>query len=356
MAFRLEPELRAQMLVPPRLSADVPGIASEGGGRIKARPEDFVVSEELAYEASGEGPQLLFTMTKRGLNTNDAVARLARHCAVPKTEIGVAGLKDKQAVTTQWVSVPAHRKAQLESFSDPDIRLGPATLHGNKIKRGHARANHFAIVVRGVHEDWAARLDAKRARLASGVPNGYGAQRFGHEGRNLEAGLAWLARGGRGKRLPSVVANAGQSGLFNAYLHRRCAQVGAGYLAGDVMQTSRGGLFSDDDDAAIGERFGAGEIAVTGPIYGAKMPWPRADSPSEALELALLREIGMERDSLQAAKRISGSRRPTMLPAMEIQATAEGADEGLDAGVRLEFALPAGAYATILLAELLGDG
>lgn len=359
------------MLEPGILTAELPGLAREAGATIKARPEDFVVREELAYAADGVqgGPHLLFTLTKRGLNTHDAVGRLAKHCGVPAAEFGVAGLKDRHAVTTQWISAPNNPKARagLETFAAPDIELGPPTPHANKIKRGHARANAFAIVVRGVVEDWRSRLDTKLAALIGGVPNIYGAQRFGHGGKNLEAGLRWLASGGRSsRRLPKVVQHAGQSGLFNAYVVARRRAVsstmvdGVDFVPGDLLQTQRGGLFVSSDATADRPRVASGEVHPTGPIFGAKMPWPAPDSDAERLELELLASAGLDREQiLRGGKRIPGSRRRLKieLPRVRAHALHPDQDESSDprVAIRLEFALPAGAYATVLLRELLAD-
>src|SRR5687767_11569574 len=76
-------------------------------GRIKTSPEDFVVDEIPAYEPSGEGTHLYLHVRKKNRTTDDVVKEIARALEVPPREIGVAGLKDKIAVATQWISVPA---------------------------------------------------------------------------------------------------------------------------------------------------------------------------------------------------------------------------------------------------------
>ena len=87
---------------PPLLTADLPGI----GGRIKVEPEDFEVEEIPAYQPSGEGEFLYLWIEKRDMGAEYFVRQVARRLGIPPGEVGTAGLKDRRAVTRQWVSVP----------------------------------------------------------------------------------------------------------------------------------------------------------------------------------------------------------------------------------------------------------
>ena len=86
----------------PYLTASLPGT----GGVLRAQPEDFVVDEVPAYPPSGEGDHVFVRIEKRGLNTAQAVERIARALDVNPRDIGVAGMKDRHAVTRQWISLP----------------------------------------------------------------------------------------------------------------------------------------------------------------------------------------------------------------------------------------------------------
>src|SRR5688572_22725682 len=134
-------------------------------GRIKTAPEDFVVDEIPAYEPSGQGPHLYLHVKKKGRTTDDVVRAIARALDVPQREIGFAGMKDKVAVTTQWMSIPAKendaafeeraRALAIARGSAPNpaldgVEVLAVTRHQNKLKPGHLRGNRFAIVVRGV--------------------------------------------------------------------------------------------------------------------------------------------------------------------------------------------------------------
>ena len=88
---------------PPLLTADLPGI----GGKIKTAPEDFEVEEIPAYEPSGQGDFLYLWIEKRDMGAEYFARQIAKRLGIPPGEIGTAGLKDRRAVTRQWVSLPA---------------------------------------------------------------------------------------------------------------------------------------------------------------------------------------------------------------------------------------------------------
>src|SRR3954463_12491354 len=96
-------------LHPPLLTADLPGI----GGRIKHAPEDFEVEEIPAYEPSGNGDFLFLWVEKRDMGAEYFTRQVARRLGIPPGEVGTAGLKDRRAVTRQWVSVPHQIEGHL---------------------------------------------------------------------------------------------------------------------------------------------------------------------------------------------------------------------------------------------------
>jgi len=160
----------------PQLTANLPGV----GGRIKQHTDDFRVEEIPLYPASGEGTHIYFTVRKRGIPTPAAVARIAKHMQVEPSEIGIAGLKDAQAVTTQQMSLEHADPKQLAAFRDRQIEILSTARHTNKLRPGHLEANRFTIKVRNPASD---ALDRARAILdiliRRGVPNYFGPQRFG---------------------------------------------------------------------------------------------------------------------------------------------------------------------------------
>lgn len=114
----------------PYLTAALPGI----GGLLRASPDDFVVDELPAYEPCGEGEHTLARIEKRGLNTQDAVERIAHALGVPARDVGYAGLKDRHARTTQWISLPRVDPARALALELDGVRVLSADRHRNKIR------------------------------------------------------------------------------------------------------------------------------------------------------------------------------------------------------------------------------
>ncbi|HAU38379.1 MAG TPA: tRNA pseudouridine(13) synthase TruD [Phycisphaerales bacterium] len=173
----------------PYLTNHLPGI----GGRIKENVEDFRVDEAALYAPCGRGTHAYFRVTKMGVPTPVAVNRIARHMGVRPTDIGVAGLKDAQAVTTQWMSLEHANVDRLRRFRDSQVQVSDITFHGNKLRIGHLAGNRFAIRIRGVGEG---KLPAARRVLEAlerrGVPNFFGEQRFGARGDTAALGAAMV--------------------------------------------------------------------------------------------------------------------------------------------------------------------
>ena len=171
------------------ITADTPGI----GGLIKQRPEDFLVDEVPQYLPAGSGEHIYLAVTKRGMSTMEMVEVLARHFGVKRSAVGYAGLKDKQAVTRQTVSIHAPGK-KIEEF--PELRnervaIVGADYHANKLRPGHLRGNRFSVRIRAVKPTDVLAAQRVLRRLADvGVPNRVGEQRFGMLENNHLVGRA----------------------------------------------------------------------------------------------------------------------------------------------------------------------
>ncbi|QOI99605.1 MAG: tRNA pseudouridine(13) synthase TruD [Phycisphaeraceae bacterium] len=186
------PDARDPRVIPARyLTADIPGT----GGRIKQRPEDFLVDEVPLYEPAGTGEHIYLLVEKRNLATFEMLDVIARHFGVRRDAVGHAGLKDRVAITRQVVSVhtPGKVPEDFPSLRHERLAVLWTDLHANKLRVGHLRGNRFSIRVRGVEP--AAVLHARRVldRLArTGVPNRFGEQRFGAALTNHLVGRAVL--------------------------------------------------------------------------------------------------------------------------------------------------------------------
>lgn len=362
---------RDSVLHPPLQTGALPGT----GGVLRATLEDFVVEEIPAYAPAGptaEGADrtthLFVTLTKRGRSTHDAIAIVADHLGIAPREIGSAGRKDRDAVTMQWISVPSAVGHLLSSFRHDDIELGTPTAHNHKLRMGHLRGNRFRIVIRSLEVDpheAVTRIEAKLAAIEhqGGLLNLYGPQRFGREGQSLDRGLEALRRGRAGKRGNMTVA-AGQAGLFNAWVAvRRREGALRRVLLGDILEkVTTGGLFACTEPAEDQGRLEAGEVEITGPIFGSRMRAATDGSPAAALEQATLDLLDVSRSALEAlGRRAAGTRRSLRIQPTEcaVETTrpagaVEPPGPAAQPGVRLIFVLPAGSYATQLCHEIQG--
>jgi tRNA pseudouridine13 synthase len=330
------------------------GLAGSGG-RLKASPEDFRVDELPSYLPSGAGPHLYLQVEKRDRTTREVVRQLARALGVGERDAGYAGLKDRAAVTTQWLSFPVARDPDPASLAAEGLRVLAASRHQNKLRPGHARGNAFTLVVRGGDLP---RARACAAALAlAGLPNFFGPQRFGKDGANAALGRALLApepspearRAGRDRFLKRFALSALQSELFNGWLAERMADgLFAAALPGDVLKKlDSGGLFLCEDAAVDGPRVAAFEVSPAGPMFGHKLK-PAAGEPA-AREARLLAAAGLELpDFVRGGGEAEGTRRAARLRVVPV--LTEAAD-----GYQVSFELPRGSYATVVMRELMKD-
>ncbi len=341
---------------PPLLTADLPGC----GGVIKTTPEDFEVEEIPAYEPSGTGDFLYLWVEKRDMGAEFFVRHLAKRLAIAPGEVGTAGLKDRRAVTRQWVSVPATCADLVAALDGDGVRVLSVNRHGNKLKTGHLRGNRFRILIREVPTDAAEPVELILNRIrAEGLPNFYGPQRFGHDGETVLLGLSLLRNepppviagrriNARSPFLRKLALSAAQSALFNHYLARRMAEgLLRKVLLGDVMaKWPFGGMFVVEDVPREQSRLDLRETVSAGPIFGRKT-FPAADEAAVREEETLI-EAGLTHSAFHAfGKLMQGTRRHNFIYPDGLTAVPEAE------GIRLTFTLPAGSYATVLLAEVM---
>jgi len=327
------------------LTRDLPGT----GGRLKERPEDFFVEEIPLYPCTGEGEFAFLLVETVNLSTLDLVARLRRHLDLADHEVGLAGWKDKRAVTRQWVSVPrAHlTERSLRELSGGGVSILEERRHPHKLRTGHLLGNRFSILIREPEPQAVGLARAILDQLeATGLPNFYGIQRFGTSGDNPEEGLAIL-RGKRRLRSPrkeKLLVSSSTSLLFNLTLRERLERgLFTRLLRGDIAKKhDTGGLFHVIDPAQEQERADRLELSPTGPIWGKKMMAAREEAA--ALEQEILDRQGLTPDIF---RKQPGSRRALRIPLKEITLREE------PDGLRLEFFLPKGSYATVLLDEIM---
>jgi len=324
-------------------------------GCLRRTPEDFQVSEIPLLEPQGEGEHVWLLVRKRLQNTADVAALLARCAGVPLRDVSYAGLKDRQAVTEQWFSVhlPGSAAPDWSALASPDISILREARHSRKLRRGALRGNRFCIQVRDLRADPEQLRQRLETLAAQGVPNYFGEQRFGRDGSNLRTAER-LFRNPRmrlSRHQRGLVLSAARSQLFNAVLSRR---VGEGSwnraLPGDALQLqgSHSYFVATAIDAELAQRIADHDVHPTGPLHGRGVA-AVAGEPL-ALESAVLAGYSDWLAGLEAAG-LKQERRALRLTIDDLVWRQPAADV-----LCLEFSLPAGAYATSVLRELLSAG
>ena len=335
--------------------ADLPRAYGEpvGRGHIRVEPEDFRVEELLGFEPDGAGGHGLLTVEKRGANTGWVAARLAAHAGVAVRDVGFSGQKDRHALTRQAFTVPLAHGVEVGRCLDwqgEGYAVVAAARHGRKLRPGSHRANRFEVRVREFHGERAA-VERRLERVATeGVPNYFGAQRFGNDGANLARAREWAEsrRAPRDRAQRGFALSAARSFLFNTVL---AARVGRGdwnrLLPGEaVMLEGRRSFFvATEVDATLEQRCAEFDVHPSGPLPG------RGEAPSGDLALEVEHEALAPHAALVewlAREGLEHERRSLRLAVRELDGRLE-ADDALV----LRFTLPRGTFATAVLHELL---
>lgn len=317
------------------------------------RPEDFRVEELPLYPPGGEGGHTFVRVEKRLRTTEEVARELARAAGVKPGDVGFAGRKDRMSISSQWFSVPGLAPETAVALELQDARVLEAAAHPHKLRTGHLAANRFTLVVRDAEPATLAAAPQRLARLVeSGMPNRFGGQRFGRHGDNAEQGRRVLSGEARvrDRRRARFLVSALQAEVFNAVLAERLPDL-VTLEAGDVAVVHEsGGQFVVEDLEAEAPRAAAFEISATGPIFGVKVISAAGAVAEREERIALACGVP---ENLQPPRgiRMRGARRSLRVRPRDAEARAA------DGALHLQFTLPPGSFATVLVEELLrNDG
>ncbi len=335
---------------------------------------DFVVSEIPLYPFSGEGEHLVLHVRKKDLTTWDMIQYISEVSGCKVRDFGYAGLKDKEGMTTQYISLHKSFEPKLENFSHDKIKILDKTYHNNKIRTGHLKGNRFFVRLKKVGPIDARKLQDGLKKLGKeGFPNFFGYQRFGIDGDNYSKGKAILegTRKERNPKMKEFFINAYQSHLFNLWLSKRIEisrlvedfelkdvmrlleltkEEASGLkkqsqffklLHGDVLHHYPAGkAFVCEDDEAELPRFIDKGISIAGWLFGGKNI--RAEAKAGEVEEKIFQE------ALPFLDKLNGSRRF----AWSFLEDVEGVYKEEEAWFEMHFSLPKGSYATVIIEEL----
>ncbi|USH02951.1 tRNA pseudouridine(13) synthase TruD [Grimontia kaedaensis] len=322
-------------------------------GRLKAKAEDFFVSETLDFTPAGHGEHFLVRIRKIGENTKYVANELAKACGVKSRDVSWAGLKDRHAVTEQWFSV------HLPGQPDPDLTEFVAThegvdaildtaRHDKKLRPGDLIGNRFKLVITEFEGD-----DAIEARLADirdqGVPNYFGSQRFGRNGNNVSSARDWGQDKFRvrDKSKRSFYLSAARSFLFNQVLSARIEkQLCHTPMLGDLLIDDKEQVQVVEDIASAEAQLQRHEWQISGPMTGDNA------LPTQGEAQQFEQKIVDTEPHLLAVirgNRMRHERRPLLLYPQEMSWQREGDT------LTIDFSLPAGCFATAVMREVMED-
>jgi len=302
--------------------------------------KDFIVDEIPHTEYKGKGNFLILHVKKVEMTTWDMIAEFAKYLNLPAEKIGYAGLKDKHATTTQYISVEAKYENAIKKFRHKQIKILKTTRHNFSIRMGDLAGNRFKINIYGVSQIEAGRIE-KLARKSekSGLPNYFGYQRFGRDGDSLEQAKEMIA----GEihiedtKVKKFLISIYQSQFFNDWLKMRVLDSRENnngvfkLLEGDVYETTDGKLFTPNKIPQ--KDFEDAKVMPTGLLCGRDVFRARgaARKIEEQFDDGFLYEKGLRRAAI-------------IFPKDVVCKYNENFGK-----FSLEFTLPKGSYATVFL-------
>jgi tRNA(Glu) U13 pseudouridine synthase TruD len=320
---------------------------SPGTGGSVVSEEDFVVEEiplkkflvKFQRSSSGvtpvTGPYSLYLLKKRGLTTKEALGIIAKKYSLNRKDIGYAGLKDKFAATTQYITI----KGKAESFKDENIELSFIMPCQPFMSVGELEGNNFCITLRNCKKP--ENIQKIISELEKrGMPNYFGAQRFGVHKDNDRIGLLLLKR-----EFNDALA------LINRNYHKDYRSVRAidKKILKFFIHSYQSSIFNRVLDSYIAKN--SKPLFDNIPLVGFGTKLRNDFAGHETKKILDSDSIGPESfrlDNLGMA--CTGGMRPAFVDVKNIKYIA-GSNI-----ISLEFFLPKGSYATVLVREVVKDG
>ncbi len=310
--------------------------------KFEQNKEDFIV-DELPIEFKGRGNFMILRVKKVEMTTWDMIAAFAQFLGVPAEKVGYAGLKDKHATTTQYISVEKKYENSLKKFKHPQIKIIQKTYHTHGIRMGDLEGNRFGINLFGVSQIEAGRIEKLALKsVKDGLPNYFGYQRFGRDEDSIEQAKAMIAGDLHisDAKLKKFLISVYQSVFFNAWLKERVLlsrEQNSGkflLLEGDVYLSNEGKLFTPKKMPQ--KDFEAHKVVPTGLLCGRDVF--RARDKAREIEAKYDDEFLYDK----------GLRREAIVYPSDIALDYKNHFDILN----ISFSLPKGSYATVFLENI----
>jgi len=293
----------------------------------------------------GRGNYLILHVQKIEITTWDMIAVFAELLELPAQKIGYAGLKDKHATTTQYISVESKYEPLLKNFQHKNIKILKKTRHSHSIRMGDLKGNRFSINLYDVDMMDAGKIEKVARKIAkNGLPNYFGYQRFGRDEGSVAQAKDML----KGEifiedaKIKSFLISVYQSHYFNEWLRERIILSREKnnseflLLSGDVLLSNDGKLSTPK--IVPTKEFAQNKVVPTGLLCGRDT----FRSKYEAREI----EEKFDDEFLQE----KGQRREALIYPSDIECKFVKKETMLT----LSFSLPKGSYATVFLESIAG--
>ncbi len=308
--------------------------------------EDFIVTEEPIV-FTNRGNFIVLKIQKENLGTWDLLEKLAKGLNIYEHEIGYAGLKDKNATTTQYISIPKKYSKDIKKFRHGKIEILETFLHSSKLNIGDLKGNHFQINLHDVSKEELILIQQRLKEISKvGMPNFFGFQRFGKDIKENLQKAKKIVEGDlkiKDNKLEKMLISAYQSDLFNRWLVKRIQKSKNEFslLNGDVfMQLKDEKIFMPKEiNSSIIEDFQAKKIVPTGLLCGRNI----LRSKDEA------RVIEAKFDDMNVVQK--GFRRAALVYPKDIQVKYNEKEQKC----KLGFYLPKASYATVLIENIKNE-
>ncbi len=286
---------------------------------------DFIVEEIPNREFSGTGNFLILKIKKEWLSTWDLIREISETLDIDEHKIGYAGLKDKNATTTQYISIPLIKEKYLKALKKPNIKILAVYKDKSGLNIGDLTGNKFTINLKDVKEEVVPAIYSVLSKIQKhGLPNYFGYQRFGQDYNFQKAqDVTYGEEIVKNKKLEHLLISAYQSYFFNAWLSHRVQMSKEENL--NKLKPLNGDIFLNND-----------KVTITGLLPGRKV----VRSSGDAREIEKMFD-----DEFVHAK---GFRREAWIKVDDLKNKYNAEEQKLT----LSFTLPKGSYATVLIENI----
>lgn len=355
----------------------------------KQEAADFIVSEELSFELSGNWDFFYIFFEKEKENTMDIILWICKEMKLKRENIGISGLKDKIWITRQWLSISKKYlnrcggETIFLNFLRQRVEILKTAWHNGPLAVGKNKGNHFEIRLRKREELPDEKKQTLELKLEKSkkiwFPNAFGIQRFGKGNKNFKKAKIlfdeWIKKGNYEVKFK---LQAFGSMWFNEYVMKRWEE-NAFLLEGDIMvngwnafwnwiaiyQWEKLHHFDYRKEKSLNEKsdfWRAKDLLrssdhnpklwyPTGPVLGSEQLLCPLKSKAEEYDQRIIKESGFQKKGSQISSlyKLYGFRRPLRWYPEFLSWKRKWGD------LLLTFFLPTGNYASVFLAEILKD-